>query len=196
MAAHQAAVKSIKSVNSSIKVGLTLSLFDYQAAPGGEAETAKLWHEDFGWYLPYIKDNDFLGVQNYSRKIVDAAGSREPAPGVSVTQMGYEDYPAAIGNVLRKVAKEFPGELVVTENGIATENDERRCEFIREAFAGVMGAKNEGVHVTGYLHWSLLDNFEWQAGYSKTFGLIAVDRKTQTRIPKESLTVLGGMKAC
>ena len=48
--------------------------------------------------------------------------------------------------------------------------------------------------VTGYLHWSLLDNFEWQAGYAKTFGLIAVDRNTQTRTPKASLAVLGAMK--
>ena len=124
MAAHRAAFKAIKEVNPDIKVGLTLSLFDYQTASGGEAEAAKLWYEDFGWYLPYIKDNDFLGVQNYSRKIVDENGAREPAPGVPVTQMGYEDYPAAIGNVLRKVAKEFPGELIVTENGIGTE---QRC---------------------------------------------------------------------
>lgn len=193
MAAHQAAVKAIREVNPNIKVGLTLSLFDYQAVPGGEAAVAKLWHEDFGWYLPYIKGNDFLGVQNYSRKIVDENGAREPAPGAPVTQMGYEDYPAAIGNVLRKVSEEFPGELVVTENGIGTNNDSRRCAFIREAFAGVMAAKNAGVNVTGYLHWSLLDNFEWQAGYSKTFGLIAVDRKTQIRFPKESLSVLGAL---
>ena len=76
MAAHRAAFKVIKEVNPNIKVGLTLSLFDYQATPKGEAQTSKLWHEDFGWYLPYIKDNDFLGVQNYSRKIVDADGAR------------------------------------------------------------------------------------------------------------------------
>lgn len=191
MAAHKAAVNAIKTVNPNIKVGLTLSLFDYQAVSGGEAETEKLWQEDFGWYLPYIQEDDFLGVQNYSRKIVDADGAREPSPDVPVTQMGYEDYPASIGNVLRKVARAFHGELVVTENGIGTDNDARRCEFIREAFAGVMAAKDEGVNVTGYLYWSLLDNFEWQAGYSKTFGLIAVDRKTQIRYPKESLRVLG-----
>ena len=194
MAAHREAVKQIKAIRPDSKVGLSLSLFDYQTVPGGEAEAAKLWQEDFGWYLPYIREDDFLGVQNYSRKIVDASGARAPAAEVPVTQMGYEDYPASIGNVLRKVAKEFPGELVVTENGIATDNDTRRCEFIREAFASVMAAKKEGVSVTGYLHWSLLDNFEWQAGYAKTFGLIAVDRKTQRRYPKESLNVLGSMK--
>ena len=191
MRAHQAAAKEIKAIRPEIKVGLTLSLFDYQAVDGGEAEADKLWYEDFGFYLPYIQDDDVLGVQNYSRKIVDVKGAREPAPDVAVSQMGYEDYPAAIGHVLRKVAKEYHGELIVTENGIATSDDGRRCEFIREALDGVMAAKSSGVPVTGYLHWSLLDNFEWQAGFGKTFGLIAVDRKTQIRYPKESLRVLG-----
>ena len=79
------------------------------------------------------------------------------------------------------------------DNGIATDDDTRRCAFIQEAVASVMAARKEGVPVTGYLHWSLLDNFEWQAGYGKTFGLIAVDRETQTRYPKESLAILGSM---
>ena len=195
MKAHRAAIKEIKALRPEIRVGLTLSLFDYQAVDGGEAELARLWQDDFGFYLPYIQDNDFLGVQNYSRKIVDAKGAREPAPDAPVTQMGYEDYPAAIGNVLRKVAKEYYGDLIVTENGIGTDNDTRRCEFIREAFDGVMAAKAEGVLVKGYFHWSLLDNFEWQAGYAKTFGLIAVDRETQNRYPKESLSVLGRLRS-
>ena len=193
MRAHLAAKNAIKAVNPNIKVGLTLSLFDYQPVAGGEEAAAQLWQEDFGMYLPFIREDDFLGVQNYSRKIVDQSGTLEPAADAPVTQMGYEDYPQAIGNVLRKVAKEFPGELIVTENGIGTDNDARRCEFIREAFAGVMAAKEAGVPVTGYLHWSLLDNFEWQAGYCKTFGLIAVDRSTQIRYPKQSLSVLGSL---
>ena len=194
MRAHQAAKQALKSVNPEIKVGLTLSLFDYQPTDDGREIAAQLWHEDFGMYLPYICDDDFLGVQNYSRKIVDKNGACPPAPDVPLTQMGYEDYPASIGNVVRKVAKEFPGELIVTENGLATSDDKRRCDFIREAFAGVQAAKAEGAPVRGYLYWSLLDNFEWQAGYSKTFGLIAVDRRTQKRFPKGSLDVLG--KCC
>ena len=191
MEAHRAAVKVIKELSPATKVGLTLSLFDYQAVNGGEKAAEQLWHEDFGWYLPYIEGDDFLGVQNYSRKIVDANGAREPAEGAPVTQMGYEDYPTSIGNVLRRVSKEFKGDLIVTENGIATSDDERRCQFIREAVAAVFSAREDGVPVKGYFHWSLLDNFEWQAGFGKTFGLIAVDRKTQKRHPKQSLQVLG-----
>ncbi len=194
MQAHEAARQEIKAVLPDAKVGLTLSLFDYQPTEQGKNNAARLWHEDYGWYLPYIKNDDFLGVQNYSRKIVDENGVREPAEGAPLTQMGYEDYPAGIGHVLRRVARSFPGELIVTENGIGTDNDARRCEFIREAFAGVMAAKDAGVPVTGYLHWSLLDNFEWQAGFAKTFGLIAVDRSTMERRPKESLRVLGSLR--
>ena len=193
MEAHRAAKAAIREVSPDTKVGLTLSLFDYQPTEAGKDSAAKLWHEDYGWYLPYIRDDDFLGVQNYSRKIVDENGPREPAPDAPLTQMGYEDYPKSIGHVLRRVARSFPGELMVTENGIGTSDDSRRCAFIREAFQSVMEAKRDGVPVTGYLHWSLLDNFEWQAGYAKTFGLIAVDRNTMERIPKESLRVLGSL---
>ena len=193
MRSHQAAKQAFKSAAPHVKVGLTLSLFDYQPVDGGEAIAAQLWQEDFGQYLPYIQDDDFLGVQNYSRKIVDAKGAREPARDAPLTQMGYEDYPQSIGHVLRKVAKEFPGELIVTENGLATDNDARRCDFIREAVAGVLAVRDGGVPVKGYLYWSLLDNFEWQAGFGKTFGLIAVDRSTQTRYPKNSLKVLGSL---
>ena len=102
-------------------------------------------------------------------------------------------YPASLGHVLTRVAEEYHGRMIVTENGIATSDDSRRCAFIQEAFAGVQQAVANGASVTGYLHWSLLDNFEWQAGYAKTFGLIAVDRKTQKRCPKESLAVLGSL---
>ncbi|MBQ8994913.1 MAG: family 1 glycosylhydrolase [Oscillospiraceae bacterium] len=191
--AHKAAKKAIKDHNPNIKVGLTMSLFDYQPTPEGKKNAETLWNEDFGMYLPYIQDDDFLGVQNYSRKVVDEKGAREPASCARLTQMGYEDYPSSIGNVVKKVSKSFKGELIVTENGLSTSDDERRCEFIREAYQSVLSARAEGVNVIGYMYWSLLDNFEWQAGYSKTFGLIAVDRMTQKRYPKQSLTVLGDL---
>lgn len=191
MAAHAGAVKAFKQISPNTKTGLTLSLFDYQPAADGEKMAKKLWQEDFGFYLPFIKNDDFLGVQNYSRKIVYATGTAEPAAGQPITQMGYEDYPAAIGNVVRKVATEFKGEILVTENGISTEDDSRRCDFIREALKGVLQCTQDGISVKGYFYWSLLDNFEWQAGYGKTFGLIGVNRTTQQRNPKESLQVLG-----
>ena len=66
--------------------------------------------------------------------------------------------------------------------------------FIEKALEGVQNCIQDGIPVKGYFHWSLLDNFEWQKGYSMTFGLIAVDRSTQTRIPKKSLTYLGSFR--
>lgn len=193
MQAHQAARREFKAVHPETKVGLTLSLYDYQPLMGGEKMADQLWQEDFGFYLPYIQEDDFLGVQNYTRKIIGASGPLDPPQGSAYTQMGYEDYPAALGHVLAKTAKFFHGEVIVTENGIATDDDQRRCDFIKEAMAGVQQAVTSGIPVKGYLYWSLLDNFEWQAGYAKTFGLIAVDRKTQKRYPKDSLIVLGNL---
>ena len=111
--------------------------------------------------------------------------------GAELTQMSYEFYPEALANVIRAVHREFKGDIIVTENGIATSDDSRRVEFIRRALEGVQDCIQEGIPVKGYCHWSLLDNFEWQKGFSMTFGLIAVDRKTQTRFPKESLSFLG-----
>ena len=118
-------------------------------------------------------------------------GQINPPKDAELTQMSYEFYPEALANVIRAVAKDFKGDIIVTENGIASSDDSRRVEFIRRALAGVESCIADGIPVKGYCHWSLLDNFEWQKGFSMTFGLIAVDRKTQTRYPKESLNFLG-----
>ncbi len=119
-----------------------------------------------------------------------------PPLSASLTQMGYENYPEALYNVLKRVDGELKERnldipLYVTENGIATGNDEERVVFIEKALSGLKRAKDEGVDVRGYFHWSLLDNFEWQKGFSMTFGLIAVDRVTMKRYPKPSLKYLG-----
>jgi beta-glucosidase len=190
--AHIAARKAIKAVRPELKVGLTLSLFDLQVQAGGEQYAVKEWADDFSRYLPAIQDDDFLGVQNYTRKIFGENGGLGLPEGAEVTEMGFEFYPKSVSNVLRRVAKELPGkELIVTENGIATPDDSRRVAFLKEATDGVADCVAERVPVKGYCCWTLLDNFEWQMGYARHFGLIAVDRATQERKPKESLYELG-----
>ena len=89
------------------------------------------------------------------------------------------------------MAADFHGDLIVTENGIATADDTRRVAFIQRALAGVQHCVADGLPVKGYFHWSLMDNFEWQKGFAMNFGLIAVDRATMARTPKPSLAVLG-----
>ena len=190
--AHQAAKEAIKAIYPEIKVGITLSMHDIQALPGGEAFADAEWNEEFAHYLPYIKDDDFLGVQNYTRSQYGPEGMVPCPEGAELTQMDYEFYPEALEHVIRRVHEEFKGDLIVTENGVAVSDDTRRVEFIRRALAGVQRCLADGLPVKGYCYWSLMDNFEWQKGFSMTFGLIAVDRKTQERAPKPSLAFLGG----
>lgn len=191
MEAHKAARAVIRETAPHVQVGLTLSLHDVQALPGGEENAAKEWTDEFTHYLPAIKGDDFLGVQNYTRTRIDASGSLPTPEGAELTQMDYEFYPEALEHVIRKVARDFKGTLMVTENGIATSDDTRRTAFIETALSGVSACIADGIPVKGYFYWSLLDNFEWQKGYSMTFGLVAVDRTTQKRAPKPSLKLLG-----
>ncbi len=189
--AHTAAKAVIKELYPDIKVGLTLSLHDIQPVAGGAENALKEWDDEFTHYLPYIQNDDFLGVQNYTRSLIGPDGSLPTPDDAELTQMNYEFYPEALEHVIRKVAEDFKGDLIVTENGVATDNDQRRIAFIEQALLGIQNCIHAGLPVKGYFHWSLLDNFEWQKGYSMTFGLISVDRKTQTRHPKESLAFLG-----
>ena len=189
--AHAAARDAIKAICPQVKVGLTLSLHDLQAQPGGEAFAEAAWQEEFTHYLPYIKEDDFLGVQNYTRTLYGPQGQLPAPEGAELTQMDYEVYPQALEHVLRKVAEDFKGDLIVTENGIATADDTRRVAFIRQSLDGVQHCIADGIPVKGYFHWSLMDNFEWQKGYAMQFGLIAVNRETMERTAKPSLAVLG-----
>lgn len=191
MRAHQAAKEAMKAVKPDLQIGITLSLHDIQSQEGGEEEAAREWEEEFMHYLPYIKNDDFFGLQNYTRTLMGKDGTLPCPKGAETTQMGYEFYPEALGNVIRTVHKSLSIPIMITENGIATSDDNRRVAFIERALKGVEDCVADGIKVIGYMHWSLLDNFEWQKGFSMTFGLIAVDRTTQTRHPKESLKVLG-----
>lgn len=191
MHAHEAARDAMKAVCPHLKVGISLSLHDTQAIEGGEENATKDWDEEFRHYLPYIRNDDFFGLQNYTRQVYGPEGVEKAPKGARMTQMNYENYPEALEHVIRTVAKDLSIPIIVTENGIATADDAERVEFIRKALAGVKNCIADGIDVRGYCHWSLMDNFEWQKGFSMTFGLIAVDRTNQTRHPKESLKYLG-----
>lgn len=192
--AHQAAKAAIKEICPHIRVGITLSMHDIQALPGGEKFAEEEWNQEFRHYLPYIEGDDFLGVQNYTRSQYGPEGQLPAPDGAEMTQMDYEFYPEALEHVIRRVHEDFKGDLIVTENGVAVSDDSRRVEFIRRALQGVENCVKDGIPVKGYCHWSLMDNFEWQKGFGMTFGLIAVDRKSQKRIPKESLAFLGSCR--
>ena len=191
--AHRSAAEAIKSASADAKVGWTLALQDYQAAGGGEERCAAVRKASQLDWLDVSKGDDFIGVQTYSRELIGPDG-RLPVPdGARTTQMGYEFYPQALEGTVRLAAGHARVPVLVTENGIATADDAERIEYAAEALRGVRRCLDDGVDVRGYLHWSLLDNYEWMHGYAKTFGLIAVDRETFERRPKPSLAWLGAV---
>lgn len=75
---------------------------------------------------------------------------------------------------------------MITENGLADGDDTRRTEWLKSTITAMGQALQSGVKVIGYLHWSLLDNFEWDKGYWPKFGLISVNRRTMERTVRPS----------
>ena len=101
--------------------------------------------------------------------------------------MGYEYYPESLENVLRYVAPKINCPMIVTENGIGTDDDEQRISYVKTALEGLQRCIDDGLDIRGYYYWSFLDNFEWLYGYKPRFGLIEVDRETLERKSKNSL---------
>jgi beta-glucosidase len=142
---------------------------------------------------------DFLGVNFYRPNLVAAGdgpiGVREVEQDAERTAMDWPVVPEALTELLLRLKRDY-GELplLITENGAAFNDrlddgavdDERRVEYLRGHIAAVERARARGVDVRGYYVWSLLDNFEWEWGYAKRFGIVYVDYPTQRRIPKRS----------
>ena len=88
MRAHCAARDAMKEICPHLKIGLTLSLHDIQSQWGGKKHADKEWYAEFGHYLPYIREDDFLGVQNYSRSRFGLFGQLDAPANAELTQMG------------------------------------------------------------------------------------------------------------
>ncbi|SDY64808.1 glycoside hydrolase family 1 protein [Herbiconiux ginsengi] len=152
-----------------------------------------LQHEIVDLYIEGVAESDdggdWLGVQYYRKNWVDPASPTlfaAPPVGTQVTQMGWAVHPDGLRQMLHRAA-EAGLPLYVTENGIATENDAERVDYLESHLLAVGQARTEGVDVRGYIHWSAFDNFEWSEGYGPKFGLIGVDRANGfTRMPKPS----------
>ncbi|GLV59917.1 beta-glucosidase [Dictyobacter sp. S3.2.2.5] len=191
MAAHHRAVEAIKAERGDCQVGLTLAMQDIQAGPGGEEMAAHMRHELQDVYLQGTQGDDFIGVQTYSRQRFGPQGPLPAEEGVELTQSAYEFWPEALTATIRYASQATGLPVIVTENGIATEDDTRRIAYVERALRGVADCLREGIDVRGYTYWSALDNFEWQSGFAPKFGLIAVDRQTQQRTVKPSARWLG-----
>ena len=190
LAAHRAARAAIKSVRPDLPVGITLSMFDDQAVGKSSIRDAKR-AELYGAWLESSRSDDFMGVQNYERKVWNATGALPPPPGSRLNFRGSEVYPPSLAGAVSYAHAATQVPIFVTEHGVGTEDDSVRAWLIPAALRELKAVMDRGVPVIGYLHWSLLDNYEWGVGYSGGFGLVAVDRTTFKRTPKPSAAILG-----
>jgi beta-glucosidase len=189
--AHAKGRQAIKAHHPHVPVGVTLAIQDEQAEPGAEHLRDERRESFYGACLDAAANDDFVGVQTYTRVVARNDGGFGPEPGHPLTMMGYEDRPQALAETCRFAWDRIQTPIIVTENGWAGDDDRRRIAFVQEALTGVHRAIADGVDVRGYYYWSLFDNFEWLAGYGPKFGLIAVDRATQQRRIKQSAVAFG-----
>jgi len=148
---------------------------------------------------------DFLGLNYYNAVEIgfDPGGgllkcrtTHLTSPMAGYTEMGWGIYPDGLLQTLKEMGKRTGDlKLFVTENGCAAVDqpdakgfvvDRERINYIRSYLIAIHQAIQAGVNLQGYFYWSLMDNFEWAEGYSKTFGLARIDDKTQARLPKHS----------
>ena len=143
---------------------------------------------------------DFMGINYYNEGAVVydekmPFNYRNVPVWQRTTDMQWPIVPYGLLRLLHYFDDETKGlPLYITENGCAAQDvveegrvhDLLRCDYLNEHFAICKQAIDEGVKLKGYFVWSFLDNFEWAFGYSKRFGIVYVDYKTQERIVKDS----------
>jgi beta-glucosidase len=189
---HEAAYKAIKAVRPQLPVGLSIAIADDQAVNGGEAMVAHkraIAYEP--WFAALARHGDFIGVQTYTRELIGPEGVVMPPKDAVFTSAHMEYYPQALEATIRYTAQQVRLPIYVTENGCSTDDDAQRVAYIDTAVRGVANCLKDGIDVRGYIHWSLVDNFEWIFGYGPRFGLISVDRATMKRTIKPSARLLG-----
>ncbi|MDH2435384.1 family 1 glycosylhydrolase [Pokkaliibacter sp. MBI-7] len=163
-------------------------MFDDQATGAHSLRDAKR-EELYGDWLRAAQYSDFIGVQNYERAVWDDKGKLPAPQGATLNYMGSEVYAPSLANAVR-YAHEVTGKpILVTEHGVGTDDDRIRADFIPAALTELKKIMDAGVPVAGYVHWALLDNFEWIGGFTPHFGLHTVDLQTLKRQPKPSALV-------
>lgn len=190
IAAHIKGYQAIKAVRSTLPLGVGLAVDDDQAQGSSAYRDAKRKAVYEPWFAVTRTHADFIGIQNYGRRVYDADGE-VPRPNGALG--GRENLPDSLANAVRYAHDGTGKPVLITENGIATANDAERAAFIPATLEQLHGVVAAGVPVIGYTHWSLLDNFEWISGYHEQLGLVAVDRATFKRTVKPSARVFGAI---
>jgi beta-glucosidase len=192
--AHEKAYIILKQHNPKVQVGTAMAM-------GNDLPVSKfflsrlvafVWQRLFNWWLldTQRKTHDFIGLNYYLTNYYGWYG-RFQNPPKPLNDLGWYMEPKAIGRLLKLVHFRYRKPIYVTENGLADREDAYRTWWIQETIIAMQDAIDEGVDLRGYMHWSLLDNFEWAFGWLAQFGLVHVDRKTMERTLRPSAKWFG-----
>src|ERR1043166_1998169 len=161
IAGHRRAYEVIKTVSVDSQVGIAKANILFEAYQDKFVNLALKRCFDWWWneyFLERIRDcQDFIGLNFYMKRLLNYGLVEDPA--AKLSDVGWELWPQAIGQALRDLW-EYRKPIYVTENGLADARDEFRGWFIFESLCSVADSIRSGVDVRGYLHWSLMDNFE------------------------------------
>jgi beta-glucosidase len=197
--AHAGARQALQAHRAGAQAGIAFALWPVEPS-ASHRPPDRLWAAllDWFWQGRMLKaaapELDWLGVNYYSRKLVslwDPFGLKTVPPGAR-TDCGWEIYPRGLFRVLRRTAT-FGKPVIITENGIADDDDDQRPAFIVAHLREAHRALLDGVDLRGYFYWTLLDNFEWEHGYTRRFGLAAVDPSTQARRLRPSAAIFSAI---
>lgn len=199
--AHKKAYRTIHQLIPNSQVGIANNIASFQNFHHHSLiEGLMVWVLDFfGNHLFYklsgIKTHDFLGLNYYFNEYISFNGDKRLPSVVDVTKtkkdisdLGWEINPEGMFDILMDFS-DYHKPVYITENGVASTNDDRRVRFLLSYLKEVYHAIQAGVDVKGYFYWSLIDNFEWEKGFEPRFGLIDIDYKTQKRTPHQSAYV-------
>lgn len=153
------------------------------------------WLFDHSFYTFTKGTHDFLGLNYYFHYRIAAANVGNVQSMLAVrrekremSDVGWEIYPQGIFEVLADL-QSYGKPIYITENGIATANDDKRQRFLVSYLKEIYHAIQAGIDIRGYFYWSLLDNFEWEKGFTARFGLVEVDFETLARHPRQSFEI-------
>ena len=182
---HRLAYTAMKTENTFLQIGIAKhNIYFYADAFWWNKICARfmIWF----WNMRFLKAidgyQDFIGLNFYISK---KFGKKDLFP---QTEMGWDVNPEGFFHCLMELLP-FKKPVYVLENGLADSSDSQRAEYIMSHVKALHQALLQGLPVKGYIHWSLLDNFEWSFGFSKRFGLVEIDYNTQKRNIRKSAYV-------
>lgn len=202
--AHTLAYDAVHEIAGVCRVGPAVNVTALKQPPGASLKDRLLggpldWLANHYFVDAARRRSDFIGVQYYSRATVQQLLSGDPTAipdgmrKLPRSDLGWEIYPKGMYHTVRDVSRRCKLPVIVTENGIADAADSMRAGFIRDHLVWLHRAMAEGADVRGYLHWALLDNFEWAEGFAPRFGLVAVDYGTGERTVRPSARYYEGI---